>query len=181
MRDVSKVYLNLFLQITIVALVFSVFTARSGICFRANSGAPLLHGLGSWLHSPTRIAITKSILQRGNTCRGMLQACPCAVILDWDTHAHTHAHMWMDTHTHTHTHTHTQGERMHTFNSRLPTSMKINVSWFFFHLFANLFSGWSRCFGFHAYEVGHLCACVGVCVNFSSYHVQVLVGVCAFT
>lgn len=60
--------------------MFSISTARWGICFLVNLGAPLLHGPGSWLRSPTRIAITKSILQRGNTCRGMLQACPGAVI-----------------------------------------------------------------------------------------------------
>lgn len=73
--------------------VCSVFTACSSICFLANSGAPVLQVLSSWIYSPTRIVITKSILQRGNTCRGMLRGCPGAVIRAWDTHARTDGHI----------------------------------------------------------------------------------------
>lgn len=65
------------------------FRSLSGYLFFSKLGGPVLHVLGSWLCSPTRITITKSILQRGNTCRCMFQACPGAVIPAWDTHTHT--------------------------------------------------------------------------------------------
>lgn len=121
------------------------------ICFRENTGAPILQALGSWLYSPTRIAITKSILQRGNTCRGMLRACPGAVILSWNVRAHTFSH------TQTSSYTARKKACLPPWRQTYPT---------FFHFFANFDVRFELAFWLsHTWN----CACVCVCVRASLF------------